>query len=259
YLNTEMIDSHCHLSDNSFKEDVDKVIEKAIEFGVIQMIVVCEYADQAVKVIELSERWKGNIIPSIGVHPIQKRNKSVQIKHFDLIEPLIRKYSGKIGCIGEIGLDFSPRYKLTEEQKSVQIEVFKRQLDMARELNLAVNIHSRCASTETLSILSSYCLPILLHAFDGKEDAIKQAIQMGCYLSIPPAFTLSDQGKLLISLCPLSQLLLESDSPALGVEKGRNEPSSLSLSANFISRIKGIPLQDVYDISTHNAKTLFRL
>ncbi|GMS84398.1 hypothetical protein PENTCL1PPCAC_6573, partial [Pristionchus entomophagus] len=93
----EMIDCHCHLADNSFKEDVDQVIHRALQFGVSKLIVVCEYADQAEKVIGLSERWKGKVHSSIGVHPIQKRNKSVQMKHYDLIEPLIRKKSLTIG------------------------------------------------------------------------------------------------------------------------------------------------------------------
>ncbi|GMR36655.1 hypothetical protein PMAYCL1PPCAC_06850, partial [Pristionchus mayeri] len=249
-----MIDCHCHLADNSFKEDADKVVQEALQSGVNQLIVVCEYADQAEKIIELSKNWKGIILPSSGVHPIQKRNKTVQIKHFELIESLIRKYQSQLVCIGEIGLDFSPRYKLTDEQKSLQIEVFKRQLDLAKEFSLPVNIHSRAASLDTLSVLSSYSLPCLLHAFDGDDESIRTALRMGCFLSVAPAFTTSAQGERIVSLSPISQLLLESDSPALGVEKGRNEPSSISISANFIARIKGISMEEVIAATTLNAK-----
>ncbi|GMT14768.1 hypothetical protein PFISCL1PPCAC_6065 [Pristionchus fissidentatus] len=254
-----MIDCHCHLSDNSFKEDVDQVIDRSVQAGVEKFIVVPEFPDQAEKVIDLSERWKGRVYPSIGVHPIQKRNKSVQMKHFTQIEPLLHKYRGKLACIGEIGLDLSPKYKLSDEQKAIQIEVFKMQLHLAKEFNLPVNVHSRCASFSTLSILSSYSLPSLLHAFDGTEEEIHSAIQMGSHLSISPAFTTSKQGELLASLTPLSQLLLESDSPALGMEKGRNEPSSIIHCANFISKVKGIPADQIVTSTTENAKRLFSL
>lgn len=151
-----------------------------------------------------------------------------------------------------------------EDAKLLQREVFKKQLDFAAELGLVVNVHSRSAGHHALDMViqhpgfTSGRLRALFHAFDGK---CKYAVAApdGVYFSVPPSIARGKQMQKLVSLLPLQRLLLESDSPALAPVSGeRNVPRNITVSAEWVSKIKAIPVETVVDCTTQLAASLFQ-
>ncbi|RUS32331.1 hypothetical protein BC938DRAFT_475715 [Jimgerdemannia flammicorona] len=184
-----------------------------------------------------------------------------------------------------VGLDFSPHIirqnplnlsDLSEDDlKKIQRDVFARQVRIAMSLGLPVNVHSRSAGHHALDVLKECgARDVVMHAFDGKATYAKRGVEMGCgsssrvlsiyrlplphhfhnplptptsyYFSIPPSIQRSPQKQSLVAALPLSHLLLETDSPALGPEKGvDNEPANIVVSAREIARIKGVEFEEV--------------
>ncbi|CAI4224169.1 unnamed protein product [Auanema sp. JU1783] len=248
-----MIDCHCHLVDNKFKEDVNQVIQQAIEEGVNKFVVVPEFRNQFEKVMKLKELFPNNVIAAIGIHPVQKKRRCCVLEDLQDMERFIIDNREKIRCIGE--------FKSGVIHKEAQQESLTEQLRLARVFNLPVNVHSRSAPEETINILSQTKLEgVLLHAFGGSDEDILNGAQRGFFFSVPPSYASTEYGERLIRKVPLDLLLLESDSPALGPKKGeRNTPSNCIISANFISKMKELTLKDVIEITNRNAGRYLKL
>lgn len=226
----------------------------------------------------------------IGIHPVQ-HGHSVTKDALDVEELLLsslKRLETAVVGIGECGLDFSPHivrpsyprfnappspvavaaaathppHSWTEEDlKSSQRKMFQAQINLAISLSLPLNIHSRSAGHHAIQmILESNSPPSLFHAFDGKPSVALKAISHGHFFSIPPSVLHNESFQKLVSVLPLSSMLLESDSPALGPVKGeRNVPGNIKVSASEIARIKSLPVEQVVEILDENALKLFRL
>ncbi|XP_074178407.1 putative deoxyribonuclease TATDN3 isoform X4 [Rhinolophus sinicus] len=239
-----MVDCHCHLSDPDFDRDLDDVLEKAKKANVMALVVVAEHSGEFEKIMQLSERYSGFVLPCLGVHPVQGLSpgdqRSVTLKDLDVALPVIENYKDRLLAIGEVGLDFSPRFAGTEEQKEEQRQVLIRQVQLAKRLNLPLGADK-----------------VLLHAFDGRPSVAMEGVKAGYFFSIPPSIIRSGQQKLVKQL-PLTSICLETDSPALGPEKQvRNEPQNISISAEYIAQVKGISVEEVTEVTTQNALKLF--
>ncbi|XP_047560743.1 putative deoxyribonuclease TATDN3 isoform X7 [Lutra lutra] len=207
------------------EEDLDDVLEKAKKANVMALVVVAEHSGEFEKIMQLSERYKGFVVPCLGVHPVQG------------VSP------GDQRCVtSKVGLDFSPRFAGTDEQKEEQR-----------------NVHSRSAGRPTISLLNEQGADkVLLHAFDGRPSVAMEGVKAGYFFSIPPSIIRSGQKQKLVKQLPLTSICLETDSPALGPEKqGRNEPQNISISAEYIAQVKGIPVEEVIEVTTQNALRLF--
>ncbi|XP_078351827.1 putative deoxyribonuclease TATDN3 isoform X3 [Oculina patagonica] len=225
------------------------------------IVGVTELKAEFAGMLDLHERYPDFIAPCVGVHPVQSLcpDRSATLEDLDGVEEFIRENHEKLVAIGEVGLDFTPRFISKEEDKDVQREVFSRQIKLAQELDLPLNVHSRSAGRHVIEMLQEHgAKNVLLHAFDGKPSNALKGVQQGYYFSIPPSIARSPQKEKLVKNVPLSNLLLETDSPALAAEKQtRNEPKNIHISCEAISRIKGIPVQTVYEETTKNALKLF--
>ncbi|VDM47189.1 unnamed protein product [Toxocara canis] len=254
-----MIDCHCHLADEQFTSDIDEVVARARQAGVIATLVCAEFKDQFAEIFKLSKRFPDFCFPCIGMHPIQRNDVSIRMEDMDSVDEFIEENSGSIAAIGEVGLDFTPRYIKLPDAKDVQIAVFRRQIELAMKLDRTLNVHSRSAGRPVINLLRECgAKRVLLHAFSGNSKNAQPAIEAGYYFSIPPSFSLSDQKVDLVSRVPLSQLCLETDSPVLGPSKTeRNEPENIRISADFIARVKGVSLEEVVKVTTENAIRLF--
>ncbi|RMX37343.1 hypothetical protein pdam_00015451 [Pocillopora damicornis] len=255
------VDCHAHISAKEFSEDVDVVIDEAKQAGVRAVVGVTEFKTEFTGMLKLHERYPDFIAPCLGVHPVQSLcpDRSATLEDLDGVEEFIRENHEKLVAIGEVGLDFTPRFISKEEDKDIQREVFSRQIKLALELNLPLNVHSRSAGRHVIEMLQQHgARNVLLHAFDGKPSNALKGVQQGYYFSIPPSIVRSPQKEKLVKNVPLSNLLLETDSPALAAEKQtRNEPKNIRISCEAIAQIKGIPVQTVYEETTKNALKLF--
>ncbi|XP_059136774.1 putative deoxyribonuclease TATDN3 isoform X2 [Peromyscus eremicus] len=257
-----LVDCHCHLSAPDFNSDLDAVLEKAKKANVMALVAVAEHAGEFERIMQLSERYTGFILPCLGVHPVQElspeKPRSVTLKDLDVALPIIENYKDRLLAIGEVGLDFSPRFAGTDEEKEEQRQVLIRQVQLAKRLNVPLNVHSRSAGRPTINLLREQgAEQVLLHAFDGRPSVAMEGVRAGYYFSIPPSIVRSGQQKLVKQL-PLSSICLETDSPALGPEKlTRNEPCNISISAEFIAQVKGISVEEVQEVTTQNALKLF--
>ncbi|KAM6917273.1 putative deoxyribonuclease TATDN3 isoform 3-T3 [Lycodopsis pacificus] len=255
------VDCHCHISAGDFDKDIEEVVENSKKAGLLALLAVAEHVGEFEKIIELSQRFPGFIFPCLGVHPVQEvspeQQRGASLQDLDAALPIIEKYKDHLVAIGEVGLDFTPRYVRGETDKDSQRQVLIRQAQIAKELDLPLNVHSRSAGRPTIQLLKEQGVEkALLHAFDGKPSVAMEGVKAGYFFSIPPSIIRSDQK--LVKQLPLENICLETDSPALGPEKQvRNEPKNICVSAEYISKIKGVSLQEVMDVTTQNALRLF--
>uniref|UniRef100_A0A8C1EUA2 Uncharacterized protein n=1 Tax=Cyprinus carpio carpio TaxID=630221 RepID=A0A8C1EUA2_CYPCA len=244
------IDCHCHIS----AEDFDSA-------GLVALLAVAEHAGEFEKIIQLSQRFPGFVMPCLGVHPVQDpaQPRGASPKDLDAALPLIEKYKEHIVAIGEVGLDFTPRVVNSDAGKDAQRQVLIRQAEIAKLLNLPLNVHSRSAGRPTIHLLKELGVEnALLHAFDGKPSVAMEGVKAGYFFSIPPSIIRSDQKQKLVKQVPLESMCLETDAPALGPEKQvRNVPKNIRISAEYIAQIKGVPLEKVIEVTTQNALHLF--
>ncbi|XP_071019811.1 putative deoxyribonuclease tatdn3 isoform X3 [Oncorhynchus clarkii lewisi] len=236
------VDCHCHITACEFAEDLEDVIKRTREAGVKTLISVTEEPSEFERVIQLFKSYPDLVAPCFGIHPVQGCGSHDQ-------------RSVKI----QIGLDYTPWYAPTSQEREEQLTVFTKQLQISKDLDLPVNIHSRSAAKVTIATLKEQGITCaLLHNFAGKPSVAMEGVQAGYFFSFPPAVCRNDQKAKLIKQIPLEHICLETDSPSLGPEKHvRNEPKNISLVCEYIAHVKGITPQMVIHATTDNALRLF--
>ncbi|KAI1895757.1 hypothetical protein AGOR_G00109990 [Albula goreensis] len=257
------IDCHCHISATDFDNDIEDVIKNSKQAGILAIVAVAEHAGEFEKIIQLSERFPDFVWPCLGVHPVQgvppDPQRGATVEDLNAALPLIEKYKDRLLAIGEVGLDFTPRFVSSDAGKDEQRMVLIKQAEIAKRLDLPLNVHSRSAGRPTIHLLKEQGVEkALLHAFDGKPSVAMEGVKAGYFFSIPPSIVRSEQKQKLVKQLPLENMCLETDSPALGPEKQvRNEPRNITVCAEFIAKVKGIPLERVMEVTTQNALRLF--
>ncbi|XP_069090014.1 putative deoxyribonuclease tatdn3-A [Pleurodeles waltl] len=256
------IDCHCHMAADEFLQDIDEVIDKSRKAGVTALVSVTENVNEFEKIIGLSQRYPGFLMPCFGIHPIQNDAdgfRSVTLLDLEPAVPVFEKYKDKLVAIGEIGLDFTPWLASTLQQREEQQKVFQMQLSIAQSFDLPVNVHSRSAGRQAVSFLKEHGVQkVLLHNFAGRPSAALEGAQAGYFFSFPPAVTRNNQREKIIRQIPLENICLETDSPALGPNKEeRNIPENIRLSCQYIADVKGLSPETVCEVTSKNALRLF--
>ena len=246
-----VVDTHTHLCDPLFDKDREEVIKRARVVGVSAIVVVSETLSDVHRNLELAANYP-LLWPAGGLYPTH-----LDLSEAKKISALMRKERHKFFAIGEVGLDYW--IVKQESEREVQHEIFKEFIDLSIELDLPLNIHSRSAGRQAIEILLEHrARKVQLHAFDGKAASALPAVEEGFFFSIPPSVIRSPQKQKLVRRLPLSNLLVETDSPVLGpTNKERNEPSNVMISVNAISELKNISKEEVLETVFENTYRLY--
>ncbi len=245
-----MIDTHCHLSITDYNnlEEIINNMKKNNIFGITNG--VDELSSN--EAIELSKKYN-NIYAAIGFHPSEV--EKISNNYIEYIESNI----SNIIAIGEIGLD----YHYGKENIDLQKKLFEDQLLIAEKYNKPVIVHSRDATMDTYEILKKYNVKGVLHAFSGSLEMANKFIKLGFKLGIGGVITFKNCNlKDVISNIDIKNIVLETDSPYLSPEPVRgtkNTPLNLKYIVDFIAKIKNISYEEVLDITTDTAVSLFDL
>jgi len=261
-----VIDSHCHLADETFAKDLDDVVARAKEAGLQRVMVILEggnvtEAEQATRIERL---WPDTRF-AIGVHPHQAHQFSDDPRRAVAVVREQFAATPAARAVGEIGLDyhydFSPR--------DVQQAVFRGQVRLARELQRPVVVHTREADEDTLAILREegasehHGVRGVLHCFTGNDALAAGGLDLGFYISLAGIITFPRAGDLreTVRRVPLDRLLTETDSPFLAPvpHRGkRNEPAYVARVVDTLADLHGLAPADMAARTSANFHTLFR-
>ena len=246
-----LVDTHTHLYDPVFDEDREAVLEDAERAGIGAVITVSENLTDAKRILELAGLHH-LIRPAAGLYPT-----ILDTDQAERMEAFIRDHRSVLVAIGEVGLDY---WKVKEPgDKKIQRDIFGRFINLSKELDLPLNVHSRSAGRHAVSLLlDSGAIKVQMHAFDGKAAAALPAVEAGYFFSVPPSVVRSRQKQKLVKRLPLDCLLVETDSPVLGPEPGtRNEPANLQVAIKAIAEIKDLSPQEVVEQVIENTRRLY--
>lgn len=251
-----LFDTHVHLNADQFKEDLEEVINRALNEGISRMVVVGFDRPTIERAMELVEKYDF-LYASVGWHPVD----AIDMKDEDLLWIEELASHPKVVAIGEMGLD----YYWDKSPKDVQKEVFRRQIQLAKKVKLPIIIHNRDATADIIEILKeeeAKEVGGIMHCFSGSPETAKECVEMNFYISLggPVTFKNAKKPKEVAEAIPLEKLLIETDCPYLAPHpyRGkRNEPSYVKLVAEQIADIKGISFDEVAEATTANAKKIF--
>ena len=252
-----IFDTHAHYDDKQFDKDRDILLSSMKEKGVGIIVNSGASLESCKKTLELTDQYPF-IYAAIGVHPDQ-----VGELNEETFAWLKKQYGHKkVVAVGEIGLD----YYWDNESHEIQKNWFVRQMELARELDLPVIIHSREAAADTFSILQKYGRGLrgAIHCYSYSVDQAREYVKMGFYIGVGGVVTFSSGRKLkeVVKEIPLTSILLETDCPYLAPTPNRgkrNSSENLHYVAGEIARIRGISTQEVEDVTESNARALYRL
>lgn len=251
-----LVDTHVHLNDKQFQNNVDEVIQRAVQAGVEVMIVVGYDPITNQRAIELAEAYPF-CYATVGFHPTHAVH--VTEEDFTLLREQLQHK--KVVGIGECGLDYYWDKEHIERQK----EVFTKQIELSLELDLPLVIHMRDATEATYMVLHEYQgLRGIMHAYSGSAEMVPQFVSLGLHISLggPVTFKNGHKPKEVAKVVPLDALLIETDAPYLSPHPYRgkvNEPSRVTLVAEEIARIREISYEEIAQQTTQNARKLFRI
>ncbi|AZV40786.1 TatD family hydrolase [Peribacillus asahii] len=253
-----LFDTHVHLNAEQFEEDLTEAIKRAQEAGVANMIVVGFDRPTITKAMELVETYDF-LYAAVGWHPVD----AIDMTDGDLewIESLAAH--PKVVAIGEMGLD----YYWDKSPKEIQMEVFRKQIRLAKRVKLPIIIHNREATADIITILREEEASLvggIMHCFSGSVETAKECLEMNFYISLggPVTFKNAKKPKEVAAEVPLDRLLIETDCPYLAPHpfRGkRNEPAYVKLVAEQIASIKQVSVEEVARITTENAKKIFAI
>jgi len=254
-----LIDTHCHLNLKEFNSDFEQVIHQAKAAGVHKIFVPGVDLQTSKISIDIASKFMDVVFPFVGIHP----NYSVS-SNPKLIEELIRSNRKQIVAVGEIGLDFYRDYA----PRKIQIELFNKMLNLARNFDLPVSIHNREADDEIIEILENWyserslsCnsnLPGILHAYNGSKKIAEWGKAYGFAFGIggPVTYKKSYLLRETIKFIGLNNIVLETDAPYLTPvpHRGkRNVPRNIKFVVNTLSEIFEITKQKIEEITDKNA------
>ena len=254
-----IFDTHAHYDDEAFDEDRDQLLSSMKDGGVGCIVNVCASAGGFDGTLKLMEAYPF-VYGAVGVHP-----DDAEIMTQDTLDEIRRlSHMEKMVAIGEIGLDYYWHKEESEHQR--QQEMFRAQMDIAREEKLPFMIHSRDAAEDTLNIVRDYMKKDMsggiIHCFSYSKEIAAEYLKMGLYLGIGGVLTFKNAKKLkeVAAMAPLSQIVLETDCPYMAPVPFRGKrcwSPMIEKTAERVAQIKGMEPQALIDLARENTQRLF--
>lgn len=253
-----LFDTHVHLNARQYTEDREEVIQRAFDNGVSHMVVVGFDRETIPLALEIAEKHE-SIYAAIGWHPVD----AIDCTDDDLtwIENLTSH--PKVVALGEMGLD----YHWDKSPKEIQKEVFRKQIQLAKKVNLPIVIHNREATEDIIQILqeeNAKEVGGIMHCYNDSVEYVQTCLDMNFYISLggPVTFKNAPLPKEVAKEVPIERLLIETDAPFLAPHpyRGkRNEPAYVKLVAEKIAELREISLAELGKRTTENAFNLFEI
>lgn len=257
-----MIDTHCHMDDPQYADDIENFLAVQRESGVEAILVPGVEAATTQDVLNVCVRYPKYLYPALGLHPENvKEDWQEQLASIkNAVDNLVKTSPHALIAIGEIGLDYHWDVSFKEQQK----EALREQMCWAEQYDLPVMIHSRDATEDTLKILREYpTVRGVMHCFSGSHEVAEQVVQMGYYLGIGGVLTFKNckLAEHLVGI-PLESLVLETDAPYMApvpYRGKRNESRWMLYVAERLAQVYECSVEHVIEQTTANAKALFEL
>jgi len=255
----DLTDTHCHLTFEPLVDDVAAVVQRSGEAGVTGWITVGTTLADSRKAIELACRYDG-MYATVGIHPHDA--KDADRPSLEALKLLAR--SDKVVAIGETGLDFHYNFSKQPDQK----RVFAAHLDMAKDLDLPVVVHSRNAFDETMEILDEHggrFKGVVFHCFGGTAQQARELLERGYCVSFTGVVTFKNAQTVrqAAEVVPLDRMMVETDCPYMSPEPVRkqkpNEPALMVHTARFLAELKGVEVDEFNGATTETARQFFGL
>ena len=248
-----IFDTHSHYEDERFDPIRDKLFSTMHQNGVVG-IVTCGCDETSSRAaLKMADDYDF-VYAAVGIHPgnIDSGTTVEQIK--------VLATHKKCVAIGEIGLD----YYWMDDNKSQQIEIFEKQILLARELDLPIIVHDRDAHGDTLEILKKHKPKGVVHCFSGSVEMAQEIIKLGLYIGVGGVITFKNAKKLpdVVKIIPDELLLVETDCPYLAPEPYRGKTchsGMIKYTAQKIAEIRGTTTEQILNLTTQNAKKMFGL
>ena len=255
-----IFESHAHYDDSKFDDDREELLSSMQENGIEKIINIGCSIESCKSTLELTKQYPF-VYGAMGIHPsdIGDLNEDT----FLWLREQVKKE--KVVAVGEIGLDYY--WDKEEEVQKNQRIWFRRQLELAKESNLPVIIHSRDAAADTMEIMKeAYVQGIkgVIHCFSYSKEQAQEYVKMGYYIGVGGVVTFKNGKKLksVVEAIPLTSIVLETDCPYLAPEPNRgkrNESAYIQYVAEEIARLKGISVEEVLAQTEINAKQVYQL
>lgn len=269
-----MFDTHCHLNFKAFENNIEDIVKKAEINEIHYIIVPGTDLETSKKAIEISHKFK-SVYAAVGIHPHHAYAMCNIKNKIQEIEELLKEK--KVVAIGEVGIDKHAYgktkyndYKIDISFLNNQIALLVEQIKLALKYNKSLIFHIREAKIEFLKILNDLWdekmrFKTVFHCCEPDDEILKFALEKNIYIGVDGDVTYSKNKQEFIRRVPLESLVMETDSPYLTPEPVRqtkkfpNEPANIAVIANFIAGLKSIPIENLVETTTKNAKTLFSI
>lgn len=262
---TQLIDTHCHLNLGQYETDQAEIIEEALKAGVSQIVTPGVTLGSFSSALQLSQNYPGVFHSAVGIHPTEANAFSPEAYNYFLEQTQEKS----VVAIGETGLD----YYWDDCPESVQQAALRKHIQLAKTAELPLILHVRDKKDSTrayqdlLSILreeKAEEVGGVMHCFSGTLDFAREAIQSNFYLAYGGVLTFKNARTLheVAQTIDLEHVVLETDSPWLTPEpyRGkRNAPAYVRYVAEKLAKLRNLPVEEIAEITTHNAKVLFKL
>lgn len=251
-----LVDSHCHLDFDEFKDDLDGVVARARAAGVQRIVTISTRVREFSKLTDIAERFE-EVYCSVGTHP-----SNAGEENYEAAELIALAAHPKCVAIGEVGLDY---FRDNSPRDAQEID-FRRHIEAARVTRLPLVIHTRAADEDTSKILQEEmakgAFPFILHCFSAGADLARLAIELDGYVSFSGILTFKSAQEIrdVAAFVPMERLLVETDAPFLAPVPFRgktNEPAFVAHTAQVLAEVRGISPEEIGTVTSQNFARLF--